>query len=153
MLGSTAGMLRSGLRRLTSAARASHHSGNLYLGGAIISGVGAAALWIAQERDAQLRASLNADFDDALATARAKAREDTEATASKVKQLPTLWTGTLTMADPRLKGHLMLQGARIGQTVDVVEEGVGSDGRYLTVVDRSTGEIGMHLVDWIEKTQ
>ena len=144
-------MFRRALTTLAGRVRSSHHSGNLYLAGMVGSAAGAAGMYWATERDRQRREDLMKEFDSRLAAARVQAREDTESRKAALQDKPTLWTGKLTAVDHRLQGHLMLRGCRIGQEVDVLEEGVGQEGRYLTVIDRNTGAFGMHLIEWVER--
>ena len=119
--------------------------------GMVFSAVGAGLMYWQTQRDTKRREALLAEFDTMLAKARVQAKEDTATKKLELAAMQTLWTGTLTAVDHRLQGHLMLRGCRVGQSVDVLEENVGSDGRYLTVIDRSTGAFGLHLADWVEK--
>ena len=144
-------MFRRAFSSLGARVRSSHRTGSLYLVGMGASAAGACFLYLAAERDARQREGLMREFDTMLATARVQAREDTESKKKELEGMQTLWTGTLTAVDHRLQGHLMLRGCRVGQQVDVLEEGVGQDGRYLTVMDRSTGAFGLHLIEWVER--
>lgn len=139
------------LRRALAAAQESHRSGRLYLYCMGASAVGAGLLYAEQERELRMRRQLHQEFDVMLGKARVQAQAELESEHSRLKEMPSLWTGVLTSADHRLQGHKMLRGCRVGQTVDVLEEGVGADARYLTVVDRSSGASGMYPSDWVEK--
>ena len=139
------------VRRLRDRVVASHHSGTLYLVGMGASAVGAGVLYIQQEQEAKARRQLHREFDVLLSEARIKARADVETEGKRLKDMPALWTGVLTTVDHRLQGHVMLRGCRVGQTVDVLEEGVGASSRYVTVIDRETGAHGLHLAEWIER--
>jgi hypothetical protein len=139
------------LRRAFTTLRTRDHSGNLYLAGMVGSAAGAGGLYWASERDRQRRADLMREFEGRLAAARVQAQEETEARKAALEGKQTLWTGKLLAVDHRLQGHLMLRGCRVGQVIDILEEGVGQDGRYLTCIDRNTGAVGMHLSEWVER--
>ena len=80
---------------------------------------------------------------------RKKARRETEATLARLEDAPTLWSGVLTATNHTLQGHAMLHGCRVGQRVDVLEEDTGPGSRYLTVVDRTRGVLGMYPAAWV----
>ena len=118
---------------------------------AVGSAAGAGGLYWASERDRQRRADLMREFEGRLAAARVQARDETVVRLAALEGKQTLWTGKLLAVDHRLQGHLMLRGCRVGQVIDILEEGVGQDGRYLTCIDRNTGAVGMHLSEWVER--
>lgn len=144
-------MFRRALGTIAAGMRNSHHSGNLYLVGMAGSAAGAGLIYYSSERERKQREALLREFDGMLATAREQAREDTANKKVELEGKPTLWTGHILTVDHRLQGHLMLRGCRVGQQVDVLEEGVGQDNRYVTVIDRSTGAFGWVLAEWVER--
>ena len=142
--------MRRALSSLAARARAGHASGSMYFLGMCASGTAATVLYLQTAREQEIRHALDRDFERQLVVAQSKAREEMATNRARLEGAPTLWSGVLTEADPRLSGPKMFRG-RTGQTVDVLEENVGSDGRYLTVVDRESGVLGMYLADWVRK--
>lgn len=145
-------------RFITTSARATvaratqaHRSGTLYLGFAAATTAGAALTYLSWESDKQQRHQLRMEFNNMLVAARVEAEKETAAKQLQLEGLQTLWTGKILTVDHRLQGHLMLRGCRVGQEVEILEEGVGQDKRYLTVIDRATGAFGLYLPEWIER--
>ena len=66
-------------------------------------------------------------------------------------QAPALWSGTLTNADRRLQGHVMLRNVKIGAAVEVLEDNQGPGERYLTLRDVQTGAVGWYPKDWVSE--
>ena len=126
-------------------------SGSMYLALSGASALGAASLYIVSQQEVEERRRLEAAFDVRLATERIKARDESAEISRRLQDAPVLWRGVLTQHDARLSGHLMLRGSRTGAAVDVLEEAQGSDERYLTVRDRQTGALGLHLAHWVKR--
>jgi hypothetical protein len=137
------------MRRAMALVRSASESGNLYLVGMAASATGAGLLYTIAERDARSRRQLHNEFEHTLSLAREQAQAEVKRRDEDLKDRPTLWRGVLTSADYRLQGHLMLRGCRVGQEVDVLEEKVGQEERYLTVIDRKTGQTGWYLAEWV----
>mmetsp|Transcript_1888 Transcript_1888/g.5348 ORF Transcript_1888/g.5348 Transcript_1888/m.5348 type:complete len:148 (+) Transcript_1888:35-478(+) len=145
--------MRRAFTTLGARMRSSHQSGNLYLVGALASAAGTGLLYVSERREVQQRRDLEQEFDNMLAKARVQAKEETAQKLAELDGKQALWTGTLTMVDHRLQGHMMLRGCRVGQEVDILEEHVGQEGKYVTVIDRKTGAFGWHLAEWVDRTR
>ena len=130
---------------------AAHRSGSLYLALSGASAVGAASFYALSQRDAETRRKLERDFDVLLAAERVKARTEEADRASRLRDAPVLWKGVVLQHDPRLQGHAMLRGSLPGSTVEVLEESVGADQRYLTVRNSATGAMGFLPIAWVRR--
>ena len=116
-----------------------------------MSAAGAVALFVSEKNQQSIRAQLNAEFDAQLASAQLRAKEEKEAKVKSLQNAPTLWSGVLLQNDSRLRGHAMFQG-KVGMAVDVLEEEVGDDGKYVTVRSAEGGpQLGLFPRDWVGK--
>lgn len=140
--------MRTG-RPLAARLAASEKSGNVYLVGMLGSAASAAALYASMKSAEQQRCDLRHELENnAWAAARADTRERLNRLGD-LSEAPVLAQGVLTKASRHMVGHMFLRGARVGQEVDVLEEGVGPRAGYLTVIDRSRGELGMYPARWV----
>ena len=137
------------LRRLAEA----HRSGNLYLALSGASALGAAGLYLSSQQEVDQRRRLEAQFELDLASERVKADVEAAAKERRLEHAPVLWRGLVTQNDARLSGPVMLRGARPGAGVDILEEAVGADARYLTVRDRDSGAMGMLPTSWVRREE
>ena len=128
---------------------AAHHSGNIYLALSGASALVSGGLYISAQRELQERRQLEAQFDALLAGERTKARNEVAERNERLRDAPVLWRAVVTQHDPSLVGHKMLRGSLPGAGVDVLEQQVGDQGKYLMVRDRSTGALGMILDRWV----
>lgn len=141
-------------RRLSVGVRASHASGSLYLGLGVASAASALALYASAEADASQRRQLQSEFDTMLAVERVKAAAVAAEEHASLRGLPPLWSGEITDIYPGgLTGPKMLRSARAGLAVEVLREGVGDEGKYLSVRDPSTGQTGMYLGRWVRRRE
>ena len=101
--------------------------------------------------DASTKRTLEAELDTRLHEDARKARADQYTREENMREAVSLYAGVLTKQYPGLNGPLMLNGARLGAEVDVLEEDVGADGSYLTVRDKLTGRSGFYPKAWVAR--
>ena len=141
------------MQGLFSSLTSRFRSSDVYGALSLLSAAGATALYLSDRAQQSTRAQLNAEFDAKLASAQLRAKEEKDAKVKSLKNAPTLWSGVLLQSDARLRGHAMFQG-KAGMAVDVLEEGVGDDGKYVTVRSAEDGsQVGWFLRDWVGKAR
>ena len=97
------------------------------------------------------RQSLEDQFDAMLQAERLKSREAQSTRDARLRNMPVLWRGVVTMHDHRLQGPVMLRGSHVGATVEVLEERQGAGERYLTARDVDSGSTGLILESWVRR--
>ena len=68
----------------------------------------------------------------------------------RLKELEVLYSELAGNRSAAVVAEMQLQQGR-GGGGDVLEEGVGQDSKYLTVIDRETGMFGLYPIAWVER--
>lgn len=120
-----------------------------YLG--IASGATAVGLYALMEFESERKRRFANEFQTRLSEDVRKGRLEQREREAAMKDAVPLYSAVLTKTYPGLNGPLMLNGARAGAEVDVLEENVGSDGGYHTVRDKRSGRSGFYPIVWVER--
>jgi hypothetical protein len=105
--------LRNFLRvAMISALARGHRSGRLYLGLSAASGLGAATLYYIDSVKGSERRLITAELEQRVREEQVKAREYELQQEADLKDAPVLWSGSVTMVDPSLRGYAMLRNVR-----------------------------------------